>query len=110
MSDTKPQFDELRREGRRVYDSRGRLIARCSEQHPPREKTPPYWVQEAYAQLFKASPKMLAALESMVAAFDGDIVPPANLPDGVTPMAVMFARDDALKASRAAIAEAKGEL
>ena len=64
MSDTKPQFDELRREGRRVYDSRGRLIARCSEQHPPREKTPPYWVQEAYAQLFKAAPKLLAACEA----------------------------------------------
>lgn len=61
------------------------------------------------ADLITAAPKLLAALESMVAAFDGDIVPPHNLPDGVTPMAVMFARDDALKAAHSAIVEAKGQ-
>lgn len=97
MSDTKPQFDELRREGRRVYDSRGRLIARCSEQHPPREKTPPYWVQEAYAQLFKASPKMLAACELFL-RFDAE-----NCQAGT------IHYDQVKAAIQAAVAEAKAD-
>lgn len=119
MSDTKPQFDELRREGRRVYDSRGRLIARCSEQHPPREKTPPYWVQEAYAQLFKAAPKLLAALERLISnrhCFmtsheDKDTCAQCgeNFRHGVHYRVGESAATD-IEFARAAIAEAKGEL
>lgn len=89
MSEAKHTPGPWRKSGVIIKGANGEAVCFLSQRNDDHRK--PDGELEANARLIAAAPKLLEALEVIVAAFDGDIA-------------------DALKAAQAAIAEAKGEL